>query len=117
MEGPLVIDCCYYSKMEGQLENLVHMFGPWLRGFNKVRKSLFLIGAAVLCWSLWFCRNYLVFKKKLFCSPVQVILLATCWLLSWVILQQDDLLDLVVARSQLLVWVATTFFLLGIWVC
>jgi hypothetical protein len=35
-----------------QLENVGHMFGPWLHNFNKVRKSLFLLGAAVLCWLL-----------------------------------------------------------------
>jgi hypothetical protein len=36
-----------------QLENVgCFLFGPWLHSFNKVRKSLFLLEAAVLCWPL-----------------------------------------------------------------
>jgi hypothetical protein len=86
------------------------MFGPSLHSFSNVRKSLFLLGAAVLCWSLWLCRNNLVLKEKLFCSPLQVILLAARWLSSWDILQREDLQDLAVVGSQFLVRVATVSF-------
>ena len=96
-----------------QLENMGHMFGPWLHSFNKVRKYLFLLGATVLCWSLWLCRNNLGFKEKLFYSPLH--LLAARFLLSWAILQREDLQDLVVAGSQLGASGHGLFFP-GIWV-
>jgi hypothetical protein len=44
--------------------NVDHMFGGWLQGRNKLLKSVFLLGAVVLCRALWICRNDLVFKKK-----------------------------------------------------
>jgi hypothetical protein len=91
-----------------QPKNVGHMFGPWLHSFNKIRKYLFLLGATVLCWLLWLCRNNLCFKEKLFYSPLH--LLAACLLLSWAILQREDLQDLVVAGSQLLMRVATVSF-------
>jgi hypothetical protein len=60
-----------------QSQNVDHMFGDWLQGFNSVLKPMLLLGAAVLCWALWICRNDLVFEKKLLCSPLQVIHLAS----------------------------------------
>ena len=41
-----------------------NMFGNWLRGIRKDLKSLILLGAATICWSLWLCRNDVVFNKK-----------------------------------------------------
>ena len=50
-----------------QPQNVDHMFGDWLQGFNSMLKPLLLLGAAVLCWALWICRNDLVFEKKKSC--------------------------------------------------
>ena len=47
------------------------MFGSWLYGLSKEPKSLALLGAAATCWSLWLCRNDLVFEKKRTSSPLR----------------------------------------------
>jgi hypothetical protein len=49
------------------------MFGSWLCGLSKELKSLALLGVATTCWSLWLCKNDLVFEKKRTSSPLQVI--------------------------------------------
>jgi hypothetical protein len=90
--------------------NVDHMFGDWLQGFNKTLKIMFLLGAAIFCWALWICRNDLVFKKKLSCSPLQVILSVTHWLSSWAILQREEVQPLVATGSRLLGRTAMAFF-------
>jgi len=40
------------------------MFGNWLNGIPKDYKPLVLVGAAVLCWSVWRYRNTVVFYNK-----------------------------------------------------
>jgi hypothetical protein len=47
-----------------QPQSVDHMFWDWLQGFNSVLKPMLLLGATVLCWALWICRNDLVFEKK-----------------------------------------------------
>jgi hypothetical protein len=74
-----------------------------------VLKPLLLLGATVLCWALWICRNDLVFEKKILCS-LQVIHLVSQKLSSWVILQREELRPLVVEGSRLLVRTTTVFF-------
>jgi hypothetical protein len=96
-----------------QPQNVDHMFGDWLQGFNSVLKPLLLLGAAVLCWALWICRNDLVFEKKILCSPLQVIHLASQKLSSWAILQREELRPLVVEGSRLLVRTTMVFFFPG----
>lgn len=90
--------------------NVEHMFGGWLLGLNKILKSVFLLGAAVLCWALWTGRNDLVFEKKLYCSPLQVILSASQCLSRWAILQRKEVRPMVVTGSRTLVRVAMAFF-------
>jgi hypothetical protein len=41
-----------------------HLFGDWLHGFNNVLKTVFILGATMMCWVLWIHRNDLVFEKK-----------------------------------------------------
>jgi len=57
--------------------NIGHIFSGWLRGVNKDMKLLLLLGGAATCWSIWLSRNDIVFKKKKFVSPVQVIYLVS----------------------------------------
>ena len=40
------------------------MIGSWLNGIPKEYKPLVLLGAAALCWSVWLCRNVVVFDNK-----------------------------------------------------
>ena len=42
----------------------VSMCGSWLNGKPKDFKSLVLLGTAALCWSVWLCRNAVVFDYK-----------------------------------------------------
>jgi hypothetical protein len=82
-----------------QPQNVDHMFGDWSQGFNIVLKPMLLLGAAVLCWALWIYRNDLVFEKKLLCSLLQAIHLASQKLSSWVVFQREELRPLVVEGS------------------
>jgi hypothetical protein len=45
-------------------QSVTHMSGSWLNGVTIHLRSLFLLGAALTCWSFWLHRNDLVFKKK-----------------------------------------------------
>ena len=38
-----------------------NMFGNWTQGISKLYKPLVLLGAAATCWSIWLCRNDIVF--------------------------------------------------------
>ena len=69
-------------------QSIWHMFGSWLYGVKKELRSLVLLGAGVIAWSIWLHRNGIVFKKKKIVSPVQVVYLATHWLRTWAILQK-----------------------------
>ena len=56
--------------------NMTNMFGNWLDGIPKLIKSLILVGVSALCWSIWLCRNDVVFDNKILTNPLQVILLS-----------------------------------------
>ena len=93
-----------------QPHSVSNMFGSWLCGLSKDLKSLALLGAAATCWSLWLCRNDLVFEKKCTSFPLQVIYSIIHWLRTWVVLQKPTSQGLVVAASQHLAQVAKEFF-------
>ena len=95
--------------------NMSNMFGSWLNEIPKDLKPLVLLGAAALCWSVWLCRNSVVFdnKKAFF---LLVIYSTTHWLRSWALLQQHYLQDKLVAGSHFLAQVAKDFFCPSIWV-
>ena len=44
--------------------NVSNMFGRWLDGLRKDLKPLVLLGAIAMCWSLWLCRNAVIFENK-----------------------------------------------------
>jgi len=94
-----------------QPRSVSNMFGSWLVSFKKEFKPLVLLGAAATCWSLWLSRNNLVFEKKQYHSPLQVIFSTIHWLRSWAILQKPSFQDLVIAASQCLAQVAKEFFI------
>ena len=84
------------------------MFGSWLIGIPKEYKPLVLLGAAALCWSVWLCRNIVVFDNKK-SSFLQVIYSSTHWLCTWTILQKLTLQDKLVAASHFLAQVPRIF--------
>ena len=83
--------------------------------FLKKYKPLILLGATVLCWSVWLCRNVVVFDNKNY-SFLQVIYSTAHWLRSWAILQKHTLQDKLVAASHFLAQVVKDFFCPGTWV-
>ena len=89
--------------------NMPSMCGSWLNGISKEYKPLVLLGAVALCWSVWLCRNVVVFDNKKF-SFLQVIYSTTHCLRTWAILQKHTLQDKLVAASHFLAQVAKDFF-------
>ena len=95
--------------------NMSSMFGCWLNRIPKEYKPLVLLGAAALCWSVWLCRNDVVFDNKKYFF-LQVIYSTTHWLRTWAILQKHTLQDKLVAASRFLEQEAKDFFCPGTWV-
>ena len=89
--------------------NMPSMCGSWLNGISKEYKPLVLLGATALCWSVWLCRNAVVFDNKK-SSFLQVNYSTTHWLRTWAILQKYTLQDKLVAASHFLAQVAKDFF-------
>ncbi len=90
--------------------NAFQMFDSWVQGLPSTPQSIALLGAAAICWSIWLCRNDLVFEKKNVHSPLQVILAAVRWVRTWVILQSTEAQFLAMEASQLLTQVAIDIF-------
>jgi hypothetical protein len=93
-----------------QPHSISHMFGDWLWGISKEVKPLVLVGAATTCWSLWLCRNDVVFERKPNTYPLQVIYSAIYCLRSWIILQKPTSQEFLVVALQHLALVAKEFF-------
>ena len=63
--------------------NITNMFGNWLRGMQKIDKARVRVGVCAILWSLWTCRNDLVFNKSKRMNYLQVIYKATSLLGAW----------------------------------
>jgi hypothetical protein len=68
----------------------VQFFGQWLNAFKPDLKRMICVGAAILTWSLWLCRNDLVFNNVTVQSPLQVIFRSTFWIRNWAALQTEE---------------------------
>jgi hypothetical protein len=66
--------------------NITNMFGKWLNGVNKHDKARIRIGISALCWSIWTCRNDMVFNKQKSTNFLQVIRRAAHWIQLWALL-------------------------------
>jgi len=73
--------------------NVANIFSNWLRGIDRKYRMLIRVGAIAVIWSLWLCRNDLVFNGKS-SSPLQVIYRCTHLLRSWSSLQRLEHRDL-----------------------
>lgn len=62
------------------------MFGNWLNGIDKDTKARIRVGTCAIVWSLWNCRNDIIFNKKGTAHFLQVIHMATHWIQEWSIL-------------------------------
>jgi hypothetical protein len=69
--------------------DVANIFGKWLRGIDNKYRILIRVGALALIWSLWLCRNYLIFNGKNY-SPLQAIYRCTSMLRLWLPLQHME---------------------------
>ena len=56
--------------------NITNMFGNWLNGVDKQTKARIRIGVSAICWSIWNCRNNLIFNIARNFHAMQVINMA-----------------------------------------
>ena len=59
--------------------SVTNMFGNWLNGVDRKSKARIRIGVSALCWSIWRCRNDIIFNKKTNFNFLQVILMMAHW--------------------------------------
>jgi hypothetical protein len=82
--------------------NITNIFGNWLNGVQKMDKARIRIGVSAICWSIWTCRNDMIFYKQKGTNFLQVILRAVHWIQLWVYLLPEDQRELMTAVSRLL---------------
>ena len=88
---------------------VTNIFGYWLDSTPNSFKMLIRVGAYALIWSLWLCRNDLIFNGKN-ASSLQVIFRCTHSLHTWSILQRPEYQPLFKAVCTRLEQVATEVF-------
>ena len=69
--------------------NVSNMFGIWLNGVDKNTKARIRVGACALVWSIWNCRNDIIFNKRTIVTVMQVIHTATHYMHEWAFLLPD----------------------------
>ena len=57
--------------------NVSNLLGSWLRKFSSALRQHILVGASAMCQVLWLSRNYIVFKRIITNSYLQVIFRGT----------------------------------------
>ncbi|KQJ96815.1 hypothetical protein BRADI_3g27261v3, partial [Brachypodium distachyon] len=78
-------------------------------GVDKTLRPLILVGATAVFWSIWLCRNDIVFDKKKMHSCMQVLLLCTNWLRLWALLQKVQHKELMESGAKRLEWITREF--------
>ena len=89
--------------------SVANIFGNWLNGIDKRDRVHIRVGAISLLWSLWLCRNSVIFEAKR-CSPMQVIFQCAHLLREWSTLQKPEHRDLYMAVCSRLEQVAKDIF-------
>ena len=57
-----------------------HMFHSWLANQSKEIRNLIWVGVAAVCWTIWRCRNNIIFNNTKVNSILQVIFRGMYWL-------------------------------------
>ena len=86
--------------------SISNLFGNWLNGTDKDTKARIRIGVSACLWTIWNCRNDIVFNKVQNPHFMQVVLKATHWIQSWSLLlpeAQRDLMDFGCTRMMAVV--------------
>jgi hypothetical protein len=76
--------------------NITNIFDNWLNGVDKHSKERIHIGFSALVWSIWRCRNNIVFNNKKSFNILQVIHMVVHWVQLWALLlpqAQRDAMD------------------------
>ena len=102
-----VVFCTYNITPPVSVSN---MFGNWLNGVDKKTKARIRIGVSAICWSIWNCRNNLVFNRKTNFHVLQVIHTAVHWIQLWAFLLPSDQRQLMDTGCTRLLLVAQEFF-------
>jgi hypothetical protein len=91
----------YFALNIERPNNINHIIGSWIANKGTTHRKKLLIGVAAMFWSIWLCRNDVVFTFKPKPSIMQVLFRATYWLRFWRLLQKEQLQHeiLVVCRS------------------
>jgi hypothetical protein len=63
--------------------NITNLFGNWLSVIVKEDRARIRVGVCALLWTLWNCRNDLVFNKTGHANFLQVIHKTTYWIHTW----------------------------------
>jgi hypothetical protein len=69
-----------------QPTSISDLFGSWLNGVEKKTKAIIRVGVSALCWSIWRCRNDIIFDKKTNLHFLQVIYSMVHWIQLWSLL-------------------------------
>jgi hypothetical protein len=86
-----------------------NIFGNWLQGIDIRDRTHIRVGAIALLWSLWLCRNNLIFDAKTSC-PMQVIFHCAHLLREWSALQRVEFRELYTRVCSRLEQVARDIF-------
>jgi hypothetical protein len=98
--------------------NITNMLGKWLNRIDKMTKARIHIGVSVLCWSIWTCRNDMIFNGIMCTHFLQVIRLAMHWILIWSNFLLEDQRKHMAIDCNRLLEVAHNFYYLVIgWGC
>ena len=89
-----------------QPTSIANMFGSWLNGIDRKTKARIRIGVAAFLWSIWNCRNDVVFNKQKNVHFLQVVNKAVYSIQMWSFLlpaDQRGLMDTGCARLMAVV--------------
>jgi hypothetical protein len=86
--------------------SITNMFGNWLVRIDRSNKACIRTGVTALCWSIWKCRNDIVFNKKIKFHFLQVIHMMAHWVQLWAYLLPLGQRDIMVSGCSQLQMVA-----------
>jgi hypothetical protein len=87
--------------------NITNLFGNWLNGIDKKTKEQIHVGVCALVWTIWNCRNEVVFNRCANPNFLQVIHMIASFIHLWSYLlsvEQREPLDTRCNRLMAVVW-------------